>query len=167
MIGKLLRWLRLRKAEAVSPNPFPEDDSRHEAFEALWAYSQSRRARWRDKKPQGPRELVLREMPDDLLRQSRDLLREYREQWRKVPPEEKEAVFLLPQGDPRRPQDEADRAAVEIERELRRRGVKDRPHYYGAAERRGAGEVDRTYDTSRPEKPVEGLGEEEGGAEKP
>jgi len=99
-------------------------------------------------------------MPDDLLQDSRELLAEYREQWGKTAAEQRDAIFLLPEAGRKNLEQEAGQAATEIERELRRRGIKDRAHYYSAGERVVTGEVDRTYDTHRA-KPLEGLGDEE------
>ena len=162
VFGKLLRWLKLRKAEAISPNPFPEDDPRHEAFEALWAYAQSRGRRRRRAPASELREIVLREQPEDLPPGSRDLLKRYREEWRHAPPEDWARItHRLPEGGRAPADQEAAWASAQIHEDQRRRGKKDPSHYYGASERTGAGEVDRTYDTRRPEEPVEGLGDAE------
>jgi hypothetical protein len=169
MFDRLLRWLGIRKKAQQSPNPFPPSDPRHEAFEALWTYAEARRKKSRrsdDSSPK-PGELVLREMPNDLLQESQDLLKEYREQWSKAAPEprERDTIFLLPKKEGKGLRQEAEQAAAEIEREMRRRG-KDARHYYSIGERSGTGEVDRTYDTESA-KPLEGLGDEEQGDGKP
>ena len=111
---------------------------------------------------------MLRETPDDLPLSppSRDLLKQYREQWRDAPPEEwDQAIHSLPKTRGTAEQ-ETGWAAARMHDDMRRRGKKAPSHYYSAGERASAGEVDRTYDTERA-RPLEGLGDEEAGEDKP
>jgi len=164
MWRRILGWFRRRGQPARTRNPFPPEDSRHEAFEALRAYAEARGKRRRRAPGSELKELVLRETPDDLPlpSASRDLLKRYREQWRDAPPEEwHQSIHRLPKARGSAEQ-ETDWAASQIHADRRRRGKRDPAHYYSAGERASAGEVDRTYDTERA-KPLEGLGDEEPG----
>ena len=44
-----------------------------------------------------------------------------------------------------------DRASQHVKEDMRKRGTKERTHYYSASERSQTGEVDRTYDVVDPE----------------
>lgn len=46
-----------------------------------------------------------------------------------------------------------DRASQHMKEDMRRRGAKERAHYYSASERSQTGEVDRTYDVDPEDRP--------------
>ena len=66
MWRRILGWFRRGGEPGRTRNPFPPEDSRHEAFEALRAYAEARGTRRRRAPGSELKELVLRETPDDL-----------------------------------------------------------------------------------------------------
>ena len=69
-------------------------------------------------------------------------------------PKETAIVKLSSEGEENRAsaQRRADKAAQDLRENMKKRGVRERTHYYSATERREVGEIDRTYNIPPPPK---------------
>jgi len=132
--------LRRKKKQQLPEPPFPPGDPRREMFLALAEYAQK-----------GPRR-KMRQVDDvlefdppgdvgDFATSLKQVIAHCKRMGIEVP---KEQVFgLRKTGRPAAV--EADMAAKKLREDMRKRGIRERKHYYSASERQGVGEIDRTH----------------------
>lgn len=137
-------WLKkiLGLGDQATRCPFPPGDPRREIWQALNEYERrnpevKKRGLMREPKP------VVVKQNEPLERAAYDFTREYRD----LAKTQDEKIHTL------RPSD-ADPGLVgrwaegAVRRDMKKKGIREREHYYGAAERAETGEIDRTYKLS-------------------
>jgi hypothetical protein len=135
-------WLKrvLGLGEQARECPFPPGDPRREVWEALSEYERrkpevKKRGLMREPKP------VVVKQSEPLERAAYDFMREYRD----LAKTQDEKTHTVKPSDAK-PELVGRWAEEAVRRDMRRKGIREREHYYGAAERRETGEIDRTYE---------------------
>lgn len=131
---------RKRREQAVEP-PFPEGDPMREIFLALVAYAK-RGPRRTMRRVDDVLEFDIKGDAGDFAASLKQVIAHCKRMGIAVP---EESVFTVRQTE--RPAGaEAGEAIKEMREDMRRRGVRDRKHYYTESERPQTGEIDRTYE---------------------
>jgi hypothetical protein len=126
--------------ERTPQSPFPPGDPRREVWQALREYERRNpEARKRGLTPDRT-PLVLKES-EPLEKAAYEVAREYLDL---AKTEENKTYAVKPTE--ANPEFVAKWAEKAVRRHMKKQGTREREHYYGAAERKEVGEIDRTYE---------------------